>query len=106
MAKIGKFLEKRFKNKEVHLYSGMDREWITYADSSMINGTVVTGIFSEYDEECGVLIMKTLNQSGELYISEDSIEMFWAPGFKILENTITIMNTGQRVFNGKNRDIM
>ena len=106
MAQIGKFFEKRFKNKEVEFYTGLDREWINYADSNTINGTLVTAVFEEYDEESGVLIFTTLDGKHEIFVSEDAIEMFWEPGFSMMEHSKTIMNTGQRAFNRKKRDIM
>jgi hypothetical protein len=106
MAQLGKFFEKRFKGKEVELYTGIDREWITYADSTTINGTLMRVIFKEYDEDSGVLIFTTSDGEHEIYVSEDAIEMFWPPGFHLIEHSRTVMNTGQRIFNRKNRDFM
>ncbi len=107
MAQIGKFLEKRFKNKQIEFYTGIDREWINYADSTTINGTLITAIYKEYDEESGVLIFTTLDGDHEIYVSEDAIEIFWRPGFHLMEHSRTVMNTGQRVYNAKkDRDIM
>jgi len=84
----------------------LDREWITYADSNTINGTLVRAIFTEYDEDSGVLTFKTLDGKHEIFVSEAAIEMFWEPGFSLMEHSRTVMNTGQRVFNQKKRDIM
>lgn len=107
MANIGKFFEKRFKNKEVEFYTGLDREWITYADSSTINGTLISAIYKEYDEDSGVMTFLTVDGKHEIYIAETAIEMFWEPGVSLMEYSKTIMNTGQGAFNQKKkRDIM
>lgn len=106
MAKVGKFFEKRFKGKQIEFYVGVDREWINYADSSVINGSLLSAIFKEYDESSGVLIFETIDGEHDIYVSEDSIDMFWEPGFAMLEHSKTIMNTGQGAFNRKKRDIM
>ena len=106
MAQLGLFLEKRFKLKEIEFYCGVDREWITYADSTTINGTLISAIFKEYDAESGVLIFLTLDGKKEFFVSEDALEMFWEPGFNVLQNSKTMMNTNNRLFNQKERDIM
>lgn len=104
MAKVGTFFEKQFKNKEVEFYTGIDREWITYADSSTINGTLMHMIFKEFDADSGVLTFITLDGKHTIYISENTIEMFWKPGFSVIEHSKTIMHTNQKLF--KKRDIM
>lgn len=105
MSQIGKFFEKHFKNKEVEFYTGLDREWVNYADSTTINGTLMYMIFREYDEDCGIMTFSTLDGKHEVYVAEDAIEMFWKPGFSILEHSKTVLNTSQKLFN-QNKDIM
>ena len=58
MTQLGKFFEKQFKNKEVELYVGVEREWITYSDSSAINSNLLCVIFLEYDENGKVVKKK------------------------------------------------
>lgn len=102
---VGIFFEKKFKDKLVEVYVGLDREWITYADSSAINGAILCLIFKGHDS--GILTFETPDGEHEIYIPENIIQMFWKPGFKIMEHTKTMINTGQSVYNKKkNRDIM
>jgi hypothetical protein len=104
MAKVGKFLEKHFKNKEVEISIGEELEWISYSDSETFNRTLIQATFIEYDEECEILVMRNTKNT-TFYIAEDIVQMFWAPGFKILESIKTTINTGKKLIK-KDRDIM
>lgn len=105
MAQIGKFLEKKFLNKEVEFYTGFDSEWIDYSDTNTINGAIICGVFREYDEECGVITLSSVHDGTLFYVAEDTIEMIWEPGLKIVKTIKTMINTGQKLYN-KQRDIM
>lgn len=107
MSNIGKFLKKHFQNMGVELSTDMTHEWVNYADSSMINHAVIVGIFVDYDEESGVLILVSAADSEtKIYIPEDSVKMFWAAGVgkSMMGNIKTLMGTGNKSF--KKRDIM
>ena len=107
MSNIGKFLKKHFQDKGVEFSTDMTHEWVNFADSSMVNHAVIAGIFVDYDEESGVLILQSMHDKDTIiYIPEDSVKMFWAAGSSktILENTKTLMGTGNR--SSKKRDIM
>jgi hypothetical protein len=106
MAQIGKFLNKKFLNKEVELYIGNESEWINYSDSSTINISIVCGIVKEYDAECGILTMASVFDGSLFYICEDTIQMVWEPGFKASKTIKSMLNTGSKLYQNKYRDIM
>lgn len=97
---IGKFLEKRFKNKEVELLVDHDAEWIQYSQASVVNGMVLHAIFVGYDVDCEIITMKCIHNDDYFYISESFIQMFWEPGVKISEVAKTVLNTGKKLFKG------
>ena len=101
MTKIGKFFEKKFKNKEVEVFTSNENEYIHYADTDMFSWTIITGIFIEYDEESGVLVFETNNKK-RFYLNEFKIELFWEPGFDYRSVITTSINGPSK----KKRDFM
>jgi hypothetical protein len=101
---LGSFFEKNFKNKEVEILVNHDLEWVQYAEAQSISNMIIRATFISYDNDSGVLVFNTGTQ--EFYVSEQYIQMFWTPGFKLLENVRSMRNTGQKLYNKKDRDIM
>ena len=102
---IGKFLEKNFKNQEVELFVDHDVEWISYAETTKINGMIVHGVFIAFDEETGIITLEAIHDKQTFYISEGFIQMFWKPGFRCTES-VKVFWSGQKLNkSGKGRDI-
>jgi len=83
---IGLFFEKHFKNKVVEIYTGDEADYIHYNDTDTFNRSVIYGTFVEYDADCGILVLK--DKTGRLfYMNESNVELFWAPGFNLLDSS-------------------
>lgn len=92
MANVGKFFEKHFKNKEVEIFTSNENEYVHYADTDMFSWTIVKGVFVEYDEDSGILVLEASGSKKRFYLNEWKIELFWEPGFdyrEIIGKTIT-----------------
>lgn len=106
MAKVGRFIESKFKNKIIEFTFGMTAEWIEYSDHTAINDTVMSGIVCGYDEESGVVTFRSTDTKSEFYISEELIGLFWQHGrFDLLEHASNVLNTGRK-YSKNDRDIM
>lgn len=101
--KPGRFIIKKFKNQEIELFLDMASEDLVLDQFSTYNKLIMVGVVTEYDEDAGVLTLKA--DKGDFYISEDHIKMFWRPGFKMLDASKKMIETGKRR-NSDNRDIM
>lgn len=104
MTKIGKFIVSKFKNKEIEIFTSNENEFVHYSDADALAWTLIKAIVVDYDEESGVITLKSIMNRKIFYIDESKIEMFWEPGFNISECT---SNTKRALQGGKkNRDIM
>lgn len=106
MAGIGKFLIKKFKNKEIEIFTGLEAEYIELEQFSTFNRFILRGTLTDYDEETGVITLKSPN--GHIFfLNEFKVELFWeaGTGFELLEALRSMIRTGKR-FDKKDRDFM
>ena len=106
MAKMGKFLSKRFLNKQVEFYMGDTAEWLQYAENNSMSYAIIVGVLEAYDEEDGVITLK-VHTGHSIYIDEESISSAWEAnkGFNMLKVTKSTIRSGKD-FTKQNRDIM
>jgi hypothetical protein len=106
MSKTGLFLLENFKNIPIEIQVKQDYEWLNYSDSSLMNKVVISAVLIDYDEDSGVITLRSPASNKIFYLPEDHIEMFWEAGFNVLECINTSLNGGNRMKKKKNRDIM
>lgn len=107
MACVGKLIAKKFMNKRIEMFVGLENEWLSYADGDVQAYTLIIATPIDYDEECGVIEFKTQDNS-IFYVNEESIDMFWeaGKGFRLIEHTSSTIRTGKQWLQPKKRDIM
>jgi hypothetical protein len=97
MAKPGKLILKLFKDKEVDiLINCFSEETLEFGGYSIGNRYVLSGLVIAYHEDCGILELQN-HAKQPLYLSEDYIDAFYAPGFNILSSLNTIIKTGKQL---------
>jgi len=91
MSKPGLFIIKKFRGKEIEIWTSHEGEVIKYNDTDTYSWCVITGIVIEYDKETDILTLATKN-GDLLYLNSDNIESFWQPGINIRDFTKNTMN--------------
>ena len=82
MSKIGRFIIKHFKDKEIEMFTNNESETINYADSNNFSWTIIVGKVVDYDDESGTIILEGPDHK-RFYVNEYSVLLFWEPGFDI-----------------------
>lgn len=106
MVKTGRFIFNNFRDMQVVLYTGDQQDWMKYQDNDAMAYVLVVGIVVDYDDDCGILTLKSKDNE-IFYIVEDAISMFWdaKSKFNLMANTTSTIGYGKRWLN-KNKDIM
>lgn len=105
---LGKFINKKFKNKEIEILIQSDSEWVSYSEADIINKMVLHVIVIDYDKECDVLTLKSLDEETTFYLDATHALMCWESGNNIMNSTKSLINTGTKLYKKykKSRDIM
>lgn len=103
---IGKFIIKKFKNKDIEIFTGMESEYIELEQFSTFNRFILCATVRDYDEETGILTLES--PDGYIfYLNEFKVELFWdaKSDFELLKALRSMIRTG-KTFNKKDRDFM
>lgn len=101
MAKPGKFILNNFKGQSIEVFTSNENEYVHYSDTDLFSWTIIRGIVSAYDEDTGILTLKSLDKGLEFYLNEYNIHLFWKAGLDYRDMIRPTIN-GLK----KDRDIM
>ena len=103
----GQFIADNFMNQKIEIFTGIDSEWLNYADGDAQSYTLIIAFPVAFDANSGILTLRN-DQGQKFYMSESNIQMFWKSGtdFNLIENTTSTIRTGKQWLKNPNRDIM
>lgn len=104
IGRVGKFLIRNFKGKAMNIFTSNQNEEIHYSQTAQTSWTLLQCTIEDYDEESGVLTIKSLVSNSLFYLNEFKVELFWEEGAKyseLINDTI-----GRRGAKKSKRDIV
>lgn len=99
----GRFLIKKFKDKAVNIFTSNENEQVHYSQTSQTAWTLLKCIIKDYDEESGMITIKSLFNEDLFYLNEFKVELVFLIGSNY---TDLIGDTVGRRMTAKSKDIM